>query len=372
MRSDFLGDCALFSGLPEALNASQFLTPRLTREERYEAITSPAQVFGGRVDEELAARVLNDMGADPDSLPLMQHALSRMWAHAAHRAASGETPAGANDAAAPPPELTLRDLEAAGGVNSLFGDDGPTSLPADASARATLRLTEGQNDEPTASLTLAAHPDAPGADGAGDVRVEPALVTRMFVDLGAGPGGLARLPRALARLRDRARLAAEAALRGKGTPVVLTSADYDAVGGITDRTDQPNALSAHIDEVFGKLDERGRGIAEVLFRSLTERGREQRDTRREVTLKEVFDVASERLPGTTPDQVVAVVDVFRAPDLNVVMPPHPETLLPGTVLDITHEALIRQWARLRAWVATEADSAQIYRRLSGAGAEFPR
>ena len=31
MRSDFLGDCAVFAGLPEALNAGQFLTPRLTR-----------------------------------------------------------------------------------------------------------------------------------------------------------------------------------------------------------------------------------------------------------------------------------------------------------------------------------------------------
>lgn len=31
MRSDFIGDCAVFSGLPEAINDSQFLTPRLTR-----------------------------------------------------------------------------------------------------------------------------------------------------------------------------------------------------------------------------------------------------------------------------------------------------------------------------------------------------
>ena len=31
MRSDFLGDCATFAGLPEALNRSQYLTPRLSR-----------------------------------------------------------------------------------------------------------------------------------------------------------------------------------------------------------------------------------------------------------------------------------------------------------------------------------------------------
>ena len=31
MRSDYLGDCAVFDGLPEALNDSQFLTPKLSR-----------------------------------------------------------------------------------------------------------------------------------------------------------------------------------------------------------------------------------------------------------------------------------------------------------------------------------------------------
>ena len=30
MRSDFFGECALFSGLPEAINQSQFLTPRIS------------------------------------------------------------------------------------------------------------------------------------------------------------------------------------------------------------------------------------------------------------------------------------------------------------------------------------------------------
>ena len=79
MRSDFLGDCAVFAGLPEALNDSQFLTPRLTLDQRREAIEGPAQVFGGRVQPELVTRLLNDMGSGPDQLPLMQHALMRLW-----------------------------------------------------------------------------------------------------------------------------------------------------------------------------------------------------------------------------------------------------------------------------------------------------
>ena len=78
MRSDYLGDCAQFDGLPEALNDSQFLTPRLTRDQRREAIEGPARVFDGRVEPALVNRLLNDMGSDPDQLPLMRHA-----AHAA-------------------------------------------------------------------------------------------------------------------------------------------------------------------------------------------------------------------------------------------------------------------------------------------------
>jgi hypothetical protein len=41
MRSDFLGDCAQFPGLAEAINEGQYLVPRLTRDERKAAITGP-------------------------------------------------------------------------------------------------------------------------------------------------------------------------------------------------------------------------------------------------------------------------------------------------------------------------------------------
>ena len=85
MRSDFLGDCALFGGLPEAINDSQYLTPRLTREQCRLAITGPAKVFGGAVDPALVNRLLNDFGPDPDQLPLLQHALMRMWDRASQR-----------------------------------------------------------------------------------------------------------------------------------------------------------------------------------------------------------------------------------------------------------------------------------------------
>ncbi len=79
MRSDYLGDCAVFPDLPEALNDAQFLVPRLSRSQLETAITGPAALFDADVEEALLNRVLNELGSDPDQLPLMQHALMRMW-----------------------------------------------------------------------------------------------------------------------------------------------------------------------------------------------------------------------------------------------------------------------------------------------------
>lgn len=79
MRSDFIGDCALFYDLPEAINQGLFLTPRLNRDQLRDAIEGPANVFDGDVEAVLVNRLLNDIGNDPDQLPLLQHALMRMW-----------------------------------------------------------------------------------------------------------------------------------------------------------------------------------------------------------------------------------------------------------------------------------------------------
>src|SRR6516162_1896454 len=44
MRSDFIGDCEAFLGLPEEISHSQFLVPRLDRGQMEEAIARPAAV----------------------------------------------------------------------------------------------------------------------------------------------------------------------------------------------------------------------------------------------------------------------------------------------------------------------------------------
>lgn len=81
MRSDFIGDCMEFTGLPEAVNAGQHLIPRMTRAELRLAITGPVAVGGGEITPRLVLRLLNDLGDDQDQLPVLQHALMRTWDH---------------------------------------------------------------------------------------------------------------------------------------------------------------------------------------------------------------------------------------------------------------------------------------------------
>lgn len=229
MRSDFLGDCSQFEGLPEAINDGQYLIPRMTRDERRLAIAGPVAITRTKITEPLVSRLLNDVGDNPDQLPILQHALMRTWDYwQIHR----------------------------------------------------------RNGEPL------------GLD------------------------------------------------------------HYQAIGGMS------KALSLHADEAWAELpDERSRQIAEILFKALAERGADNREIRRPTPLRLICEIA-----GATAAEVVSVVDVFRQEGRSFLMPPVGIALLPESVIDISHESLIRNWVRLKDWVSEEADSARTYRRLAAATA----
>jgi energy-coupling factor transporter ATP-binding protein EcfA2 len=79
MRSDYLGQCARFAGLPEALNRGQYLIPHLDRDERLEAIEKPPLLANVGIKPALVQHLLNDLGDDPAQLPVLQHALMRTF-----------------------------------------------------------------------------------------------------------------------------------------------------------------------------------------------------------------------------------------------------------------------------------------------------
>ncbi len=79
MRTDFLGDCDVFYGLPEAMNRGRYLVPRLTRQQLREAIHGPVLLRREKIAPRLLDRLLNELGDRSDRLPVLQHALLRTW-----------------------------------------------------------------------------------------------------------------------------------------------------------------------------------------------------------------------------------------------------------------------------------------------------
>lgn len=89
MRSDFIGDCSQFHGLPEAMNKSQYLVPRLNRQQLKKVIQGPAKLFGVEFTAYLTSRLLNHLGRVSDELPVLQHSLMRLWDFEANTNQSG-------------------------------------------------------------------------------------------------------------------------------------------------------------------------------------------------------------------------------------------------------------------------------------------
>ncbi len=129
---------------------------------------------------------------------------------------------------------------------------------------------------------------------------------------------------------------------------------YQATGGMGE------ALSRHADEVYGELpDAEHKRIAEKLFKSLTEKVDANRGIRRPMQLAELHEIC-----GGEESHLREVLDAFRKTGCTFLMPAGEAKIKTKTVIDISHESLMRAWRSLRNWVDEEAQSAKIYRRLA--------
>jgi len=224
MRADFMGECAYYQGLTQLINTSNFLIPRMERENYRQVIEGPVKYAGASIDKSFVETLLDDIDEHSDQLPVLQHALMRTWNH----------------------WLELKD------------------------------------------------PERP-----------------------------------------------------------LGYADYDSVGTMR------NAMARHADEAFGELDNRGREICRRMFRALTEKGSDNRGIRRPTvfsTLKSIIDCSSAEL--------AEVIEKFRQPSRSFLTPRYGLPLNEDSVIDLSHESLIRLWSRLTAWVDEEASSIQMYLKLA--------
>lgn len=225
MRTDFLDDCTEFRGLSELINEGYYLVPRMNNEERKKAVIGPILASGNSISEELVDRLLNDVGEDPDQLPIMQHALMRTWDY-----------------------WTMN------------------------------------------------------------------------------------------RIGDQA----------------IETDHYQAIGGMQ------QALSIHLEEIYADLnDEKFKYYAEKLFKALTDLTKESRGTRRPTALSELCT-----LTGAREEEIIRIIDHFRSPGCAFLMPASHISLDGSSIIDISHESIMRVWFRLKKWVEEEGESAQLYLRLS--------
>ncbi|WP_413669446.1 hypothetical protein ACEN9X_05475 [Mucilaginibacter sp. Mucisp86] len=87
MRSEFLGECVKFRGLPEDINKSQYLVPQLERDQVRKVINGPITRSGWEIDQSLTEMLVNEIenGSakdNQDQLPILQHALMRTFKYA--------------------------------------------------------------------------------------------------------------------------------------------------------------------------------------------------------------------------------------------------------------------------------------------------
>lgn len=230
MRSDFIGSCSVFPGLTKLINHSNYLVPQMTREQKRLAIEGPVAVAGGKISGRLIKRILSDVSADQDQLPIIQHAMMRTW------------------------DYWL------------------------------------MNHEPGELI---------------DIR------------------------------------------------------HYNAIGKVS------QALSQHANEAYEELAPRDKEIAEVLFKAITERRQDTKGNRRPVMVSTVAE-----LVDAEEQDIIRVADHFRQSGRSFLMPAPNIALHGNTMLELSHESLMRIWNRLSNWVNEEFESAQMYKRISDAAAMY--
>ncbi len=224
IRSDFLGDCARFEGLPEAINDGHYLVPRLNGEQNRQAITGPVNYADGKISPRLVQRLVNDLGDNPDQLPVLQHALMRTWDKWIESAEPGEP-------------MDIRHYEMTGTMD--------------------------------------------------------------------------------------------------------------------------NALSRHADDAFKELgSEHQKDLIKKIFKAITVKSGENRGVRRPTSVNDLSAIT-----GASVEDVVKALAPFRKHGRSFILPDENGTIEASTMIDISHESLMRAWERLKEWVEEESESSAIYERL---------
>ena len=230
MRSDFIGECSQFQDFTKLINQSNYLVPQMARDDLRKAVSGPIAVGGARITPFLEQQLLNDIGDNPDQLPILQHALMRTWDY-------------------------------------------------------------WENNH------------------------------------------------------------------NNNSPINIE--DYNSIGRMG------KALSMHANEAFDELTQKQKQICQSLFKTLTEKGYDNRGVRRPSSVKEIAAIANASI-----DDTIKVINIFRERGRSFIYPSIEFPINENSIIDISHESLMRIWDKLVVWVKEENESIQMYIRLSEAAAKY--
>ena len=180
------------------------------------------------------------------------------------------------------------------------------------------------------------------AAGAG-LDLEAGLSHRIISDVRDEPGALPLMEFVLTDLADHAD-------GGR-----MTWRRYDDVGWVT------GALSRRADEVFSSLNEEDRHVAEQVFLRLVTVSDDAGDVRRRVRRSELESL------GFDAGALDRVLDAFGSARL-ITFDRDPITR--GTTVEVAHEALLREWDRLRSWIEQRREALVLRRRFTASMEEW--
>ena len=167
--------------------------------------------------------------------------------------------------------------------------------------------------------------------------IEPSLVTAIISDVREQPGALPLLQYALTELFE----------RRDGNRLTLSA--YQEIGGTL------GALAKRADELYEGLDDEGEEIARQMFLRLVTLGEGTEDTRRRALQSELLSI------GDDPETMSMIIDAFGRYRL-LTFDHDPSTR--SSTVEVAHEALIRQWGRLRNWLMDNREELRLQRRLT--------
>ncbi len=190
------------------------------------------------------------------------------------------------------------------------------------------------------------------------LEMEPALVSLIVQDATDQPGVLPLLQYTLTELFEQR--------NGR----VLTLAHYQAMGGLT------GALARRADEIFEQLDSSNQAATRQLFLRLVTLGdgasdESMPDTRRRVLLSELASLSVTGVPLSVvgkrfTEYGLPITEYGRYRLLTFDHDPATR----GATVEVAHEALLREWPRLRDWLAVSREDVRKQRELAQAASQW--